>query len=200
MRKETCIPQRTRHRRRAAGSAFLAVALTIIGLTAAAPANAVVVGVCEMKANNPHPSTHVSGTINSTGTLRCTVGMTEIYLRAYLEKSTGSSWGGNTEAWLNTPPGTTYSSYANTSCSNGPGTFRTRVTYALTSPPGYNPAYSANTIYSPWYSLACGLAGLAEPQALGVGTAGWTSDVPLPEGVSLRPTSDGVELTFSGGK
>lgn len=141
-------------------SIVAAIALTIGGvLGVAAPADAAtVVGVCTITVGEPHASSHVSGTINSYGRLSCSIGMTEIYIRAYLEKSTGSSWGGNTESWLNTPAGKTYSSYAKTSCSQGPGTFRTRLSVAFTSPPGYNPSYHANTYYSVWRGVACGVS------------------------------------------
>ncbi|WP_222440395.1 hypothetical protein, partial [Arthrobacter alpinus] len=72
---------------RAAMVGTLSIAFALTGLTVvSAPANAVVVGACTMKANDPHASVHVSGTINSEGTLKCTIGMTEIYLRTYLEK------------------------------------------------------------------------------------------------------------------
>ncbi|NQX29855.1 hypothetical protein HQQ81_21110 [Microbacteriaceae bacterium VKM Ac-2854] len=190
-------PRRGRTRRRAIASAVMAVALTITGLTVGAtPANAVVVGACTIKANNPHASGHVSGAINAEGSLRCTIGMTEIYIRAYLEKSGGSSWGGNTQSWLNTPAGMTYSSFANTSCSQAPGTFRTRVSYTFTSPPGVNPSYTANTIYSPWIGLACGVSRVA-PQSADSADAKWTSEKALPDGVTLKDAPGGAELIFT---
>lgn len=160
----------------------------------ASPANAVTVGVCTIKANNPHGSTHVSGTINAEGSLQCTIGMTEIYVRAYLENSAGTSWYGNTESWLATPANKKYSSFANTSCAMGPGSFRTRVSYAFTSPPGVNPSYSANTVYSPWIGVVCGANRLAAPTTL---NGDWTSEHPLPKGMTLTPTEDGVEITFA---
>lgn len=195
----TDLPNRPRRvtRRRRIAAAVLAVTFAVAGLTAtAAPANAVVVGACTMKANDPHPSGHVSGRINSEGSMRCTIGMTEIYIRAYLEKAGGASWGGTTESWLNTPPGQTYSSFANTSCSQAPGTFRTRVSYTFRSPAGVNPAYTANTIYSPWKGVACGVSRMA-PQAEPNQESAWTSENPLPEGVTMTSTGDGAELTFS---
>lgn len=193
-------PRRRSTRRGTIASALLAVVLTVTGLTvAAAPANAVVVGACTIKANNPHASGHVTGRINSEGSLRCTIGMTEIYVRAYLEKSGGSSWAGNPQGYLNTPAGYTYSSFANTSCSQAPGTFRTRVSYAFQSPPGVNPSYSANTIYSPWTGLLCGAARVA-PHSPGGATSEWTSEKPLPEGITLKSTADGAELTFTIGQ
>lgn len=189
-------PRRSARRRKVA-AAVLAIAFTVGGLAAtAAPANAVVVGECTMKANDPHPSGHISGRINSEGSMRCTIGMDEIYIRAYLEKAGGSSWGGTTESWVYTVPGRTFSSFANTSCSEAPGTFRTRVSYTFRSPAGVNPAYTANTIYSPWKGVACGVSRMA-PQAEQSERAAWTSENPLPEGVTMTATEDGAELTFS---
>ncbi|ALE93677.1 hypothetical protein AOC05_17335 [Arthrobacter alpinus] len=173
----------------------LSIAFALTGLTVvSAPANAVVVGACTMKANDPHASVHVSGTINSEGTLKCTIGMTEIYLRTYLEKSGGPTWGGNTESWLNATAGKTYKSVANTSCSQGPATFRTRVAYTLQSPPGVSPAYTANNIYSPWFGLACGVA-FRSTQAE-ESNSEWTTEKALPPGVVMQRTPDGVQLTF----
>ena len=133
------------------------VSILVVGssvFVVAPPANAVVVGVCTIKANNPHPSTHVNGTINAVGTVSCSVVMAEIYIKTTLEKATGSTWAGNTQDWYNV---SSLQSNASTLCSQGPGTFRTRVSYVLRAPAGYSPAYSANTIYSPWTSVACGL-------------------------------------------
>lgn len=194
--KITVVKGNSRARRwRAAAAGALSIAIALTGLTVtAAPANAAVVGACTMKANNPHASTHVSGTINAEGSMKCTIGMTEIYIQAYLEKSGGSSWAGNAEGWLSTPANKTYSSFANTSCSQGPATFRTRVTYSFTSPAGVNPSYSANTIYSPWYALACGLAARSA-SPVGVESA-WSTKTALPSGVTMQATPDGVELTF----
>ncbi|MHA7177379.1 hypothetical protein ACX80D_12055 [Arthrobacter sp. Sr24] len=181
---------------RAAVVGTLSIAFALTGLTvASAPANAVVVGACTIKANDPHGSIHVSGTINSEGTLKCTIGMTEIYIRTYLEKSGGPSWGGNTESWLNAVAGKTYKSVANTACSQSPGTFRTRVSYTFQSPPGVNPAYTANTIYSPWFGIACG-ASFRSAQPEGVDSE-WTAEKALPPGAVMQKTPDGVQLTFA---
>lgn len=189
--------QRSRNRGwKASMAGTLSIVFALTGLTiASTPANAVVVGACTIKANDPHASTHVTGTINSEGTLKCTIGMTEIYLRAYLERSDGSSWGGNTEAWLDSIANKTYKSFANTSCSQSPGTFRTRVSYAFQSPPGVSPAYTSNIIYSPWFGLACGLSYRgSQPEGI---NSEWTAEKALPPGVTMQRTLDGVQLTFS---
>jgi hypothetical protein len=137
----------------------LLVATIITGASVASPANAVVVGVCTIKANNPHPSTHFNGTINSTGTVSCTVVMQEIYLAVYLEKSNGSTW--SSYPFYDVFNTSSASENASTLCSQGPGTFRTRVSYVLRAPVGYSPAYTANTIYSPWMGVACGASFVA---------------------------------------
>ncbi|MWV32127.1 hypothetical protein [Rathayibacter iranicus] len=160
----------------------------------ATPANAAVVGACTMKANNPHPSGHVSGRINTEGSMICTVGMTEIYIRAYLEKSNGASWAGDTESWLGTPANKTYSSFANAPCSEGPATFRTRVSYSFTSPPGVSPAYTSNIMYSPWIPTACGSSRSAQTTEA---SGAWTSDKALTDEVTAKTTPTGVELIFS---
>lgn len=86
--------------------------------------------------------------------------MTEIYIQTTLEKSNGQYWSGNVRDYFN-------SSYemsnAATSCSQGPDSFRTRVSYVIQAPPGVNPRYTANTIYSPWIGVACGVTLAANP-------------------------------------
>lgn len=146
---------------------FAALAVSIVaatvltGVAAPSAANAVVVGVCTIKANDPHPSAHVSGTINAVGTVTCTVVMDEIYLAVWLEKSTGSSWSSfpfydyyNTSA---------ASENAATSCGQGPGVFRTRVAYVLRAPAGYSPSYASNNFTGPWKNVACGVGFTAAP-------------------------------------
>lgn len=78
---------------RAAVVGTLSIAFALTGLTvASAPANAVVVGACTIKANDPHGSIHVSGTINSEGTLKCTIGMNRPgnYAASFLAASSGN--------------------------------------------------------------------------------------------------------------
>jgi len=139
-------------------SILVGFATLVAGVAIAAPANAIIVGVCTIKANNPHGSTHVSGTINAVGTVSCTLVQDEIYIRTYLEKSTGASWGGNTQDYFDS---SWEQSNAATSCNQGPGTFRTRVSYAIHAPVGVSPRYAANTIYSPWVPVACGVSNRA---------------------------------------
>jgi hypothetical protein len=142
-------------KRRVIFAALTSFLVALFSLAIAVPAQAVVVGVSTIKANDPHPSGHVAGTINAVWTVSCSMVMDEIYIQTYLEKSTGGVWVGAASDYFNT---SYESSNAVASRSNGPGVFRTRVSYAIDAPPGINPAYHANTIYSPWKSVACGAA------------------------------------------
>ena len=146
------------------------------GTVTATPAHAVVVGVCTIKANNPHGSSHVSGTVNAVGTVSCTLVMSEIYVFTTLEKSTGASWAGNNEDWFNSAA---ESSNAATSCSQAPGVFRARVAYAIHAPAGVNPRSTANTLYSPWISVTCSTAQIVVPGAASAGLVPATIVTPL---------------------
>jgi hypothetical protein len=120
-----------------------------------APASAAVVGICTIKANDPHPSGHVSGNINAQGTVACSQIMDQIKTQTTLEKSNGQVW----SAGVSDKKGVqNLSTYGNTSCSNSPGTFRTRLEVTLQFPAGFTPRYHYNNYYSPWKSFACGAA------------------------------------------
>ena len=155
-------------KRLALSSAALAGLFLLTGIVAAPAAQAVVVGVCTIKANDPHPSTHVTGTINATGTVSCSVLMDEIYIKVSLERSNGTVVPGNTQDVYNT---SYQMSNASTSCANA-GTWRTRVQYALYAPAGYNPQHSASNFASPWKSVACGVARIAPDQSVAGDSSG----------------------------
>jgi len=150
-----------------AAAACLVVRQTSGGL--GCPANAVVVGVRTMQIQDPHPSTHVNGTINVVGTASCSVTMNEIYVHVVLQRSDGASWPGTTNDYYNTPQ---QQANAAAPCSAGPGTFRGYLSCVLRAPAGYNPSYSVNTIYGIWKGVACGLtfakSGAAAPEPLTV--------------------------------
>ncbi len=152
----------------------LSVILACFGLLAAAPAQAVVVGVCNINAQNPHPSNHVTGTINAVGTVSCSMVMQEIYVLTTLERMDGVTWTGNTRDYFNS---NYEQSNAATSCNQGPGTFRTRVSYVIYAPPGVNPAYATSTVYSPWIGVICGGVTAATGQPSGTNV---TVSVPAP--------------------
>lgn len=133
----------------------------------ATPATAAVVGVCNITIGEPHPSTHVNGTINSYGRIMCTVAMPNTHVRATLEKSNGTTWVGPTQDFLNVPAYKTYTSTSAIPCVGNAGTYRTQVAIAFHSPLGYNPSYHAKTYYSIWRSVACGLA-KAAPGTTGI--------------------------------
>ncbi len=144
--------------------------VVITGVISAAPAQAAVVGVCTIKANDPHPSTHVQGSINATGTIQCTVAMSELYIRVWLESPSGQLIAGTPDDRF----GVSYvQGNSAISCSNA-GTWRTRVGYVLHSPPGLNPAYASGNVVSPWKSVACGVALLAAITGTNPGSTGVT--------------------------
>lgn len=153
----------TRTWRRVLAAVGVGALLTVGSVVTAAPANAIVVGVCTMNAQNPHGSTHVAGTINTVGTASCSIVMSEIYVKAVLYRADGASWAGAASDYFNT---NYEQSNAATSCSAGPATFRMSLSYVLRAPAGYDPAYSANTIYSPWVSVACGASFAATQKAV----------------------------------
>ncbi|WP_216364051.1 hypothetical protein, partial [Subtercola boreus] len=139
------------------GFAVAAVAVLAVGL-GAAPANAATIGVCTIQAQNPHPSTHVNGTINGVGTVNCTSSVPEIYIYVVLQKSTGESWANPSRDYANT---SSQQNNGASPCSAGPGIFRVETQYAITFPAGASPAYSAGAVDSPWMQVACGSARVA---------------------------------------
>lgn len=138
------------------GAIVLSVAAVAgISLAGAAPANAIVVGVCTMQIQDAHASTHVSGTINVVGTATCSVTMNEIYVHVVLQRADGASWPGTTNDYYNTSQ---QQANAAAPCSAGPNTFRGYLSYVLRAPAGYNPSYSTNTIYGIWKGVGCGIS------------------------------------------
>jgi hypothetical protein len=127
----------------------------------AAPANAAVIGVCTMQVQDPHPSSHVNGTINVVGTASCTVTMTEIYVKVTLQRADGASWPGTTNDYFNTAQ---QQANAAAPCGAGPGTFRGYMSYVLRAPAGVNPSYSSGTVYGIWKGVACGGANRGAPE------------------------------------
>ncbi|TFC22098.1 hypothetical protein E3O55_18955 [Cryobacterium sp. MDB1-18-2] len=123
------------------------------GLLMATSAEATVI-TCAAKANNPHASSHVSGTINAQGTVTCDGAAAEMYISVILEKSDGRNWQGSAYSMLNTKSG---SANAATSCSNGPGSFR-NVTYISVQAPVGSTGNHSETLQSSWVDVACGLS------------------------------------------
>lgn len=141
-------------RRRIFTSVMLGSLVATGSIAVAAPAQAITVGVCTMQAQDVHPSTHVSGTINGVGTASCSVVMDEIYVHTVLERADGATFPGNTNDVFNT---NYQQSNAATPCSSASGgNFRLRLSYVLRAPAGYSPSYSTNTIYSIWKDATCG--------------------------------------------
>ena len=138
---------------------FLAAILSIIfvgaGLAIAAPAQAVDIRVdgCTVHSNNPHPSVHYNGTIDGVGTISCPTRASNLYLKVTLEKYNGASWTRPALDYLNSFG---FKSTAASSCSAGPGTFRTRVDYVVKRYSTSTP--KAGNLYTPWMGVACGPA------------------------------------------
>jgi hypothetical protein len=67
---------------------LMSLCFVVFGLSVASPAQAAdkTVGDCTIHANDPHPSGHVSGSINATGTLRCKTLKTSLHINVVLEK------------------------------------------------------------------------------------------------------------------
>ncbi|PPI53920.1 hypothetical protein [Rathayibacter toxicus] len=147
-------------RRRIFASILLGSLVAVGSLAVASPAQAITIGVCTMQAQDPHPSTHVNGTINGVGTATCSVSMDEIYVHTVLERADGATWQGDTNDYFGV---NREQSNAATTCNNGPAVFRLRLSYVLRAPSGYSPAYSANTVYSIWKSVACGVSNAVTP-------------------------------------
>lgn len=113
---------------------------------------------CTLTINYPHASTHVSGTINVTGSVSCPVTMTEMYLQIHLQKSTGASWAGTPKNYFNT---SWLSANAATSCSSGAGSYRGRAYTVVRPPAGWSPSSQSQTKYSPYVSVGCGATSFA---------------------------------------
>ena len=137
-------------------SSIAIAGMLITGSFVVAPAAqaASVVGICTIKANLPHASTHVNGTINGTATITCSEVMTEIYLRVKIEKITGATKLGTTTDQYGVSRA---SGNAFVSCSN-PGKYRIIAEYVLRAPPGFTPVRAASNLAGPYASVACGVS------------------------------------------
>lgn len=139
------------------------VCALLLSLFAAAPASATsnstgpggVVIHCTISADYPHPSTHVNGTINGVAHVNCDGIVRQISAQAFLVKSGGPAWSGAPKS----PTNTTYVNVnAATSCSNGPGSFSTKIVATVYFPYSFTPAQASVTIASPFVGAACGVA------------------------------------------
>lgn len=150
-----------KRRNKLALSSAALTGLMILRGTLAAPAAqaSVVVGVCTIKADLTHGSSHVNSTINGEGWVSCSIVMSEIYLRVSIEKSTGSIIYDDPLDYFNT---SYEKGHAATSCSNA-GTWRTRAAYVLRAPSGYNPSYASGSTYSAWSRIVCGVSSRTAP-------------------------------------
>ena len=148
-------------------AAALTACMVVIGGAAAANA-VVVVGGCKVNIGDPHASSHVSGTINAVSSIQCSLNMPSIHIQAFLYKAPSKYWTGNADSRVSPGAGKKLQSNRAVSCKEGPGSFRNRTYLQFTSPSGVNPAYHSKTYYSPWRSIACGVAFSAPTQDQGL--------------------------------
>lgn len=140
--------------RKSFSTVLLSLMTVFAGLVVAQPAQAIDVSVCKIKSNYPHPSTHVTGTINAVSTISCDRKMGSIFLRNTLVKGNGAQWPGSVLSNVNIKSG---QSVSNTSCSQGPGAnFRTSTYYSIVFPAPLQPQNASGWNYSPWVPAICG--------------------------------------------
>jgi hypothetical protein len=128
--------------------------VTLAGQRAAAA-----VITCALKANNPHHSGHVNGTINTTATATCrggnngnvvSIDVTVQLLRSGVRKNTGSNrTTGRNNATANT---------AIPCAGNSPGSFRGEAGAYIVAPPGYRPTSATLYHTSIELGVTCGLS------------------------------------------
>lgn len=142
--------------------ASLPLAIALVGVVAESPvpAHAAPLLTCTLTVNDPHGSTHVSGTINVTATTSCPLPMTSIYLDVELMRVSPSAKTYFAKPGVTAPAGyATWTQNESTSCSQGPGTFRGWATTSIVPPPGYVLDGSGTYAkYGTTVSVACGAA------------------------------------------
>lgn len=141
---------------------FLTVVLAVGGVFMAAPAQAASAtnGDCTIKANNPHPSVHVNGTINATGTIECKTKKANLHINVSLERRDGAVWKTVSPSdYLNTYK-VQNNAFAN--CSAGPADFRTRAGWVIQHTS--TSAKVNGAVYTAWMPVACGTASRVAPK------------------------------------
>ena len=119
---------------------------------------------CDLNVQYPHGSSHVSGTVNVQARTTCPIVMKEIYIRTWLQKSTGGTWTGASQDRFNL---STLAANSATSCTNAPGSFRGYATTIVHAPAGWTPASRQHTVYGSWRYVSCQNGGaLVSPEAL----------------------------------
>jgi hypothetical protein len=101
---------------------------------------------CDLKINNPHKSTHVTGTINITATWTCTAPVSTLTIDIYLYRNGLYVSEGHTS----NPGGSYLMGNAATGCASG--TYQGVALGSVVFPPGYTPptqnlSVTSNSVY-----------------------------------------------------
>lgn len=141
---------------------FTSICFVALGLFVSSPAQAETwnTGICTIRSNNPTASASPSGSISGTGSVSCTSTMAELFVKVTVQKSTGASWTGAASDRFNS---SYVSASAAISCSQGPGTYRTRTSYVIYGSPGNSPSYVSSYLDTPYVNLACGVPFRSSP-------------------------------------
>lgn len=157
--------------------------------TPAAQAAPVPVGGCQIKANQPHGSSHKAGTINMTGTVKCTRQMQSIRIYVYILNANGKI----VKRSLGKTFTRTSSAMQNVAipCHSDRRNYRGQIWAGLTAPAGVKPSYGEVVKNSALVSVKCDNAPPnAKPQSAGMPTSiSTTSGTPFsiePEVVDPR--------------
>ncbi|WP_162940150.1 hypothetical protein [Gryllotalpicola protaetiae] len=130
-----------KHRSIAPGIALIAALVVGVGFSApaqaatAVPAAAAASITCTINVQNPHGSTHVSGTVNVVSTVSCTAPVASITQQTALYKTTGNSWWGTKVTKAAT---SSAQSNASASCTVAPGNFYGTAVTSIVWPPGFS--------------------------------------------------------------
>lgn len=138
---------------RIGATALLAAALLAPGSIANAatgPGGAII--TCTARADNPHASGHVNGTINAVGSISCTSGVAEIYVKTILSNVNTGTASSKTNDFFNV---TQLSSNATKTCAEAPATFRTNVEGLVRFPAGFTPSQGTLYVSSPNTWVSC---------------------------------------------
>lgn len=186
---------------RRVSKARAAISVAIVALSTmafSAPAGAATgpggsVIVCTVRFNNPHGSTHVGGTVNSSVDTSCTapMGMLKSFIRLQdLTNHRSNPLGGST----------TYGSsinYGNSSLTCLPGTYQSTGVVEQTFPPGYVPNFQVVEGGSKALGIPCSGASRSAPDL----SAPDLSALKVPDGADVRVLADGsIEVTITATK
>lgn len=177
-----------------ARSVLVVLVVALFSLTLAAPAGAAVgpggaVIVCTYKFNNPHGSTHVGGTVNSSVDTSCTAPVSVITSFISLHDLTN----GRTNPTGGTKTYGSRTNYGNSALSCVPGTYQATGVVQVTFPPGYTPNFTSGEGSSRAVSIACNGASRVAPTDEGLSAANGTEVETFADGsfsITITATKD----------